>query len=94
MIGRLRSWQRCQRDNPTFGGVVEGSKSTHHSSSNSDVIFIFHQNPVMEPVAGSEMRKKRKNAKLISFKGRPVFLSFPESFNKYQPLALICIYQR
>ena len=91
MIGRLRSWQRCQRDNPTFGGVVEGSKSTHHSSSNSDVIFIFHQNPVMEPVAGSEMRKKTKKCQVDFI---PVFLSFPESFNKYQPLALICIYQR
>ena len=82
---------KMSKRQPHFGGVVEGSKSTHHSSSNSDVIFIFHQNPVMEPVAGSEMR--RKNAKLVSFKGRPVF-SFPVSFNKYQSLALICIYQR
>ena len=80
---------KMSKRQPHFGGVVEGSKSTHHSSSNSDVIFIFHQNPVMEPVAGSEMR--RKNAKFVSFNP---FFSFPVPFNKYQSLALICIYQR
>lgn len=76
MIGRLRSWQRCQRDNPTFGGVVEGSKSTHHSSSNSDVIFIFHQNPVMEPVAGSEMRKNEKMPSWFHLRDDPFFCHF------------------
>ena len=85
---------KMSKRQPHFGGVVEGSKSTHHSSSNSDVIFIFHQNPVMEPVAGSEMRKKNEKMPSWFHLRDDPFFSFPESFNKYQSLALICIYQR